>query len=202
MQKVSTVLACLFGYMCLALSVLVSAETLMRKLLNKSLQGADELGGYTLAIGSSLAFCVALLGRNHMRIDLLHYRLPVVAQAVLNWLSAVVIAFFALLLSWTTLGIIRDTIDYHSTAPTPWATPLVYPQSLWYVGLTMFALLASVLALRATYLLFTGDVTRLNLGFQPKAVQEEVAEELGDLAARGGPGIAGPATEEHGLGPR
>jgi TRAP-type mannitol/chloroaromatic compound transport system permease small subunit len=84
MQLVSTILGRIFGYMCLALSVLVSAETIMRKAFDVSLQGADELGGYTLAVTSSLAFSVALIGRNHMRIDLLHFRLPQVVQAVLN----------------------------------------------------------------------------------------------------------------------
>jgi TRAP-type C4-dicarboxylate transport system permease small subunit len=147
--------------MCLALSVLVSAETIMRKAFHLSLQGADELGGYTLAITSSLAFSVALIGRNHMRIDLLHFRLPQVVQAVLNWLATVSIAAFAGLLAWTAYGILGDSIAYHSTAPTPWATPLVYPQSLWYAGLAVFAAVAVVLALRATGYLLQGRVEEL-----------------------------------------
>lgn len=184
MRAVSTILGCIFGYMCLLLSVLVSAETIMRKVFDVSLQGADELGGYTLAIGSSLAFCVALIGRNHMRIDLLHYRLPVRAQAVLNWLAIVSIATFAVLLSWTTLGIITDTLSYRSTAPTPWATPLIYPQSLWCAGLTIFAVVAVVKALQSTGLLVTGRWKRLNTLFNPKASKEELEEELADAAAR------------------
>ncbi len=184
MNTVSKILGCIFGYMCLALSVLVSAETIMRKLFAMSLQGADELGGYILAIGSSLAFCVALIGRNHMRIDILHYRLPQSLQAVLNWLAMLLIAAFAVLLSWTTLGVIKETIEYHSTAPTPWATPLVYPQSLWYAGLTIFAVVAVILAYRATRLLASGRIANLNESFQPKAASEELEEELEDAAQR------------------
>jgi len=164
--------------MCLALSVLVSAETIMRKAFNVSLQGADELGGYTLAVTSSLAFSVALIGRNHMRIDLLHFRLPKVAQALLNWLAVVSIAAFAGLLAWTAYDIVADSVDYHSTAPTPWATPLVYPQSLWYAGLAIFAAVSAVLAVRATVYLFRGRVEDLNVAFSPKAATEEVDEEL------------------------
>ena len=184
MNSVSRILGCLFGYMCLALSVLVSAETIMRKVFAMSLQGADELGGYTLAIGSSLAFCVALIGRNHMRIDILHYRLPRSVQGFLNWFAMIVIALFAGLLSWTTFGIIRDTIDYRSTAPTPWATPLVYPQGLWYAGLTIFAIVAAILAVRATRLFFSGRIDELNEAFQPKAAKEELEEELANAAQR------------------
>jgi len=178
MPALSALLGRIFGYMCLALSVLVSAETIMRKAFNVSLQGADELGGYTLAVTSSLAFSVALIGRNHMRIDLLHFRLPKVAQALLNWLAVVSIAAFAGLLAWTAYDIVADSVDYHSTAPTPWATPLVYPQSLWYAGLAIFAAVSAVLAVRATVYLFKGRVEDLNVAFSPKAATEEVDEEL------------------------
>lgn len=180
----SKVLGCVFGYMCLSLSILVGAETILRKVFNVSIQGADELGGYTLAIGSSLAFSVALVGRSHMRIDILHFRMPVKVQGVLNWLAIVLVGLFGLLLAWTTSGIIRDTIEYHSTAPTPWATPLVYPQSAWYAGLMIFAALAVVLAARATKLLVSGRFAELNHDYQPKAAKEELEKELEDVAAR------------------
>ena len=156
----------------------------MRKLLAMSLQGADELGGYVLAVGSCLAFCVALIGRNHMRIDILHYRFPPRVQAILNWVASLSLASFAVLLAWTAFGILRDTISYHSTAPTPWATPLVYPQSFWYAGLLAFALVGVFLALRATKLLVQNRLGELLEEFQPKATQEELKEELADAARR------------------
>ena len=184
LNVLSKILGCVFGYMCLALSVLVSAETVMRKVFDVSIQGADELGGYTLAIGSSLAFSVALVGRNHMRIDILHFRMPGMVQGVLNWLAIVLLGLFGLLLAWTTSGIIRDTIAYRSTAPTPWATPLVYPQGAWYVGLAIFAALGVILAARATKLLVSGRFAELNHDFQPKAAKEELEKELEDVAAR------------------
>lgn len=184
MNTVSKTLGCVFGYLCLGLSVLVSAETIMRKLFATSLQGADEIGGYVLAIGSSLAFCVALIGRNHMRIDLLHYRLPLPIQGALNWLSMMLLAAFALLLSWTTMGIVQDTLEYHSTAPTPWATPMIYPQGIWYVCLTIFAVVAVIYAVRASRLFFAGRIDELNEAFQPKAAREELQEELEDAARR------------------
>jgi len=184
MEVVSRVLGCVFGYLCIGLSLFVSLEVFMRKLLAMSLQGADELGGYVLAVGSCLAFCVALIGRNHMRIDILHYRFPPRVQAILNWLASLSLASFAVLLAWTAFGILRDTISYHSTAPTPWATPLVYPQSFWYAGLLVFALVGVFLALRATKLLVQNRLGELQEEFQPKATQEELKEELEDAARR------------------
>ena len=119
-----------------------------------------------------------------MRIDILHYRMPAKAQALLNWLSAVTMALFGITLTWTAYGIVRDTAEYHSTAPTPWATPLIYPQGAWYVGLLLFMLLAFFLALRATKLLFTRRMDELRKDFQPKATKEELKEELEDASKR------------------
>jgi len=184
MNRVSNILGCIFGYLCLGLSFLVSLEIFMRKVMSMSLQGADELGGYVLAVGSCLAFCVALVGRNHMRIDILHYRFPAKLQAVLNWLSILTLCLFGILMAWTAWGILRDTIGYHSTAPTPWATPLVYPQGFWYAGLFIFAALSTILAVRATFLLIARRWDSLQEDFQPKAAREELQEELEDAARR------------------
>jgi len=184
MKPVVTITSAVFGWMFLALSVLVALETLSRKLFNFSFQGADELGGYALAVGSSLAFTVALIERAHIRIDLLHEHLPARVQALLNWISIVLLAALGLFLvryGWLAL---RDTIAYGSTAATPWATPLIWPQSAWYASLSVFALVAVWLAVRATRLLIRGEITALNRDFHPKGALEELKDELQDLARR------------------
>lgn len=184
MDAIARAIGILFGLMMTALSLLVAAETVMRKLFNISLQGADELGGYTLAVGSSLAFSVALMRRAHIRIELLHVRMPPGVQAVLNWASITMLALFGLLLAYVCWTILADTLAYHSTAPTPWATPLIYPQGLWYAGLVLFALLALGLAARATILLARGRIARLNRDYGPVEAREELEEELKDLKRR------------------
>ncbi len=184
MARISTILSCLFGYMFLALSFFVTAETILRKTFNVSFQGADELGGYALAVGSSLAFSIALIGRGHIRIDLLHDHLPKNIQAVLNWVSAVLLAMFAILLVKVCYTVVRDTIDYGSVAPTPWATPMIYPQSVWFGALAMFGAIATFYAIRATYLLFTSRIELLNEEFHPKGAMEELSEEMEDLEHR------------------
>ena len=184
MNRLVTFLSCLFGYMFIALSVLVTAETILRKLFNFSFQGADELGGYALAVGSSLAFSIALITRSHIRIDLLHQRLSTKFQALLNWVSIVLLALFGLLLTWVCLKIVVDTLAYKSTAPTPWTTPLIYPQSVWYVTLVIFTVIATGLALRATFLFAARRWGDLNEEFDPKGATEELTEELEDLSRR------------------
>ena len=75
MDRLGTVLSWVFGGLLVGLSAFVAAETVSRKLFNFSFQGADELGGYVLAIGGALSFTVALIERAHIRIDLIHLRL-------------------------------------------------------------------------------------------------------------------------------
>ena len=184
MKRLETILANIFGVIFLVLSVVVTVETIARKVFNFSLQGADELGGYSLAVGSVLAFTLALLGRNHIRVDVFHELFPRGVRAAMNWLSIVLLAAFAVTLVVICAKVLRETVEYGSTAQTPWATPLIYPQSVWYAGLLMFMLAALVFAGRATWLLFTGRLDELNVEFHPKSAKEELTEELEDLAHR------------------
>jgi TRAP-type C4-dicarboxylate transport system permease small subunit len=202
MNRVQRMLAWAFGAIFVALSIVVSIETLARKLLNYSIQGADELGGYALAAGSVIAFSLALIGRNHIRVDVFHERFPKRLQAWLNALSYVLLAAFAVLLAFVAFKVVADTLAYRSTAPTPWQTPLVWPQSVWYVGLVVFALLAVGYASRAVWLLIRGDIDTINRDFQPKSAKEEVKEELEDFAQRGGTRVAMPPSAEFRAGTR
>jgi TRAP-type C4-dicarboxylate transport system permease small subunit len=177
-------LGTLFGLIFVALSCMVAVETIARKLFNFSLQGADELGGYTLAVGATIAFSMALMGRTHIRVDVFHDRLPGWLQTGLNWLSMVSLAAFAGLLAYLAWFVVQDTQTYMSVSQTPWATPLKYPQSVWLVGLILFALVSAGYALRATWLLVHGDVKTMNFEFGPRTTKDEVDEELQDLKAR------------------
>jgi TRAP-type C4-dicarboxylate transport system permease small subunit len=182
--RLENILGILFGTIFMTLVALVTVETIVRKLFNVSLQGVDELGGYALAIGSTISFSLAVLGRNHIRVDVLHQHYPDWLKALMNWLSAFSLAAFAVFLCWVAIQVLLDSVTYGSTAQTPWATPLIYPQSLWYAGLVIFGIVSSCFAAWATYLLLTGKQQELILEFQPKSAKEELKEELDDLAQR------------------
>ena len=183
-DRIESFLANVFGGIFLLLSVVVVVETASRKLFNVSLQGADELGGYALAVGSTIAFSLALMGRNHIRVDVFHEKFPRALQAALNWLSIASLAVLGIFIAWVAFKVIADTRQYGSTAQTPWATPLIWPQGVWFAGLVTFALVAFGYAARATVLLLSGRIDTLNHDFHPKSAKEELKEELEDLAVR------------------
>ena len=192
-RKLERLLANLFGVVFLGLSLLVTLETVLRKVFNFSLQGAAELGGYALAVGSAIGFALAITSRSHIRVDVYHERLPPALQAFMNGLSAVSLGALALFLVGVCWRVVTKTVEYGSAAQTPWATPLIYPQSVWYAALVAFAVYAVVHALHACRLYFTGQREALLVEFHPKSAKEELKEELDDLALRSGGELKGQA---------
>lgn len=182
-NSIERCLSLAFGLIFLALSLVVALETIMRKVFNTSLQGADELGGYSLAIGSTLAFSLALLGRTHIRVDVFHEHFPKAMRRILDTLSSVLMTGFAVLMAVLAWYVLEDSRAYQSVAQTPWATPLAYPQTAWFLALAMFALVGVGMTGRAL-LLWVQSSPKLEHEFGPRSTKEEVDEELEDLKAR------------------
>lgn len=184
MMRIGRWLGTLFGLLMLVLSVAVAVETVIRKLFSISLGGVDELSGYAIAVGAPLAFTVTLINRAHIRINILHMRLPERLQAVLNALAAITLGGLALYLFIFTVRTVLDTYAYQSIAQTPWATPLIYPQVLWMITMSIFAVCAILLAVRSIQLTVKGQWKKLNQEYHPVSVEEELESELEDLKQR------------------
>ena len=184
MERFARLTSWLFGSLLVALSLFIAVETAIRKLVGVSLQGADELGGYVLAVGGALAFTVALVERAHVRIDFLYVRLPPAARAALDLLSVLSLAALGLFFARYGWLVVRDTLEYGSTAPTAWATPMIWPQSLWYAALIGFALASLWIAARSVRWLLSGRREALARALAPRALEEELEEELADVTRR------------------
>jgi TRAP-type C4-dicarboxylate transport system permease small subunit len=185
MKRLEALAATLFGVAFLALAAAVTAEVIMRKVFNRSLQGVDELGGYILAIAGALSFAVALGARAHIRIDIVHDRLPRLLRVGLNLLAAtaIVVCGAALLrMAWFAFD---ESAALGATAQTPWATPLQYPQGLWTAALATFLALGLAGLLRIGLLLARGDLHHVDHWYGPRTPREELEEELADAKARG-----------------
>lgn len=184
MKTYSRLCAVVFGLMMTALCVVISIETVMRKLFNHSLAGVDELSGYAIAIGAPLCFTIAAVEQSHIRINLLHMRMPRAVKATMNLLAALTLAALSLYLVTFTFRTVVETQMFGSVAQTPWMTPLIWPQAAWLVGMTIFSISTLVLAARAIILAVRKDTNALLSEFGPDAVENELAAELSDLEAR------------------
>ena len=184
MERYSRILGIVFGVMMISLSLAITAETLLRKFLSYSLGGIDELGGYAIAIAAPLSFTVALIGRSHIRINQLTQYFPSKAQAVLDVAAVLSMLLLAGFFFWFTVQTVIETQTYRSIAQTPWATPLIWPQSIWLITSLTFPIAGIILALRAIKLLARGDWRSIRREFGTISPEEELQAELDDLKRR------------------
>ncbi len=172
------------GWWLIALSFISCFEMVSRKLFSFSLQGVDEIGGYTLAIAAAVGFSYTLITRGHTRIDFLVGKLPPVARSVFNVLAMVTLAgmaVFAVLRGWTVLS---ESIEFQSHSTTPLQTPMWIPQSVWLAGWALFMLTAVWMALHALWLFTRGAHDTVNTLYGPQTLDEEIESEAGEVLAQ------------------
>jgi len=157
---------------------LVAFEILARKLFQFSLQGADELTGYALAISSAWGFAYALFTRSHIRVDALYVMLPARVQAVLDLVSLTAFGALVGMISWRGWQVVQETIRLDAHSSSPLRTPLIVPQGLWFLGLVFF-LICIVILLCVTLRAFArGDLAEVRRLAGAPSVQDGAAEEM------------------------
>jgi TRAP-type C4-dicarboxylate transport system permease small subunit len=185
MKRLEMLAATIFGFAFLGLAAAVTVETIMRKVFNRSLQGVDELGGYVLAIAGAMSLTVALVARAHIRIDIVHDRLPAGLRAILNVLASLSILSCAAALLRMAWFAFDESAALGATAQTPWATPLEYPQALWMLALAPFLIVCAIEVAQIVVLLAQWKTRAIDRTYGPRTAQEELQDELDDLKARG-----------------
>jgi len=172
------------GWWLLVIVALTCVEIVGRKLFGFSLQGVDEIGGYTLGVTASLALSWAMVHRGHTRVDFLLTRLPPIVQAVCNVVAMVSLAALVGYAFLRGITVLSESIEFQSHSTTPLQMPLWVPQSGWLTGWGLFAATCLVLAVHALVLLVR-DRARLNELYGPLTVDEEIEAELGENAGDG-----------------
>ena len=109
----------------------------MRKFLDRSIGGADELAGYALAIGTAWGLAATLIDRAHIRINSLYVMFPQNLRACSGPFRP---RFFWSLLctvAWHGSGV-SAILDVGLAQPVRAGNPTVIPQAIWIVGLLAF----------------------------------------------------------------
>jgi TRAP-type mannitol/chloroaromatic compound transport system permease small subunit len=166
------------GILVLGAALLVGVDVLLRRFFNTSVGGADEISGYTLAIGSAWAFGATLLDRAHVRIDSLYSRFPRRVRLTLDFLALIVFTAFLALVTWYAYAVLAETITVGARSMSPLATPLVIPQTLWVLGLLSVVLIGVLLLLASLAAVLRGQATFASRLIGSRSVTEELEEEL------------------------
>lgn len=172
------------GALVLLAAVLIGVDVLMRKFLNRSIGGADELAGYALAIGTAWGLGATLLDRAHIRIDSLYVLFPQKLRLVLDVVAiALLVGFFALT-AWHGLGVVSQSWTSESRSQSALETPTVIPQALWIAGLAVFVVIGVLLLIQALRLAVAGDLRGVAQLISTRSAEEEVEDEIRDLKDR------------------
>jgi len=161
-RGLSRLAARVIGFALLAVVIFIGVEILLRKLAGHSLSGVHEYSGYVLAVLSAWGISHTLLERAHIRIDVVHGRLPPLSQHALNIVSLLALNLVAWMIALNAYPVLAKSLANGSTANTPLATPLWIPQLLWAAGYCWFAFTTSVMGLRVLVALFQRDTATLD----------------------------------------
>ncbi len=166
------------GTLLIAAAFIIGIDVVIRKLFSWTIGGADELSGYALAIGSAWSFAFALTERAHVRIDSLYATLPARHCALLDILGLTIFMLFFAMVTYYGYGVLWNTIEFDAHSMSPIATPLIYPQSLWVIGLTLFVVIALLLLIRAVIAFVSGDIATVARLIGSRTVNQEIQQEL------------------------
>ena len=154
-RRANAVVALAVGVLLAATALFILVDITLRQ-LGRSLGGSDEIAGYVMAITASWGLGYALVELAHVRIDLVHRRLPGAGRALLDVIAIAALALTVALVAFQCWPVLGKSLSRGSRANTPLETPLWIPQSLWFGGWIWFAATALVLLAAAVGLLVQG----------------------------------------------
>ncbi len=172
------------GALVLLAAVLIGIDVLMRKFLNRSIGGADELAGYALAIGTVWGLGAALLDRAHIRINSLYVLFPQKLRLALDLVALVLLVGFFALIAWHGLAVVAQSWASGSRSQSALETPTVIPQLIWIAGLAAFVGIGVLLLLDALRIIASGDLRQAAALISTRSAEEEVEDEIRDLKDR------------------
>lgn len=161
----------------------VALEVVLRKAFGVTLGSIDELLGYALAFAGAWGLSYALVTKAHIRIDVIYERLPERWQASLDLLNLACLIVSFGVLAWFGWRMTAGSYSFGSRSMTTMQTPLVFPQSVWILGISFFLCVALLLLLRAMRALLSGNVALARSIAGPLSASEEVRESMAEAAA-------------------
>ena len=156
---------------------LVTAEVFLRKLLNVSIGGADEIAGYAFGVATALALSYALFERAHIRVDALMSAIPKALHGIINLFGMIMLIGFAAVVVYNVWSMVGDTLANGSRSITPMRVPLALPQIPWLLGWLFFVFSGVLLCLVALKRMIAGDIDGTQDLIGVKSLDEQIEDE-------------------------
>ena len=193
--SIASVMNYVAGWTFIACAVFITADVLLRNFAGFSSSATTEITGYMLAFGIGWGLAHTLAMRAHIRVDVLVNRLPIRWRQFLHAFALAILTGLACFFTWVSWALVQESILFNARDTSALAIPLVVPQGLWAIGITMLAVMAVTLLLEVLCRLAAGDAAGIDELLGPRGYEEETEETLEAV------GIARPAQVPGSLAP-
>src|SRR5262249_42163647 len=166
------------GWLFVVCALFVSFDLLAREFFSISSRATVELTGYMLAFGIAWGLCDALTTRAHIRVDVLVTRMPLRLRAFMHALALAFLAVLAFFFVWRGWAVVYDSWEFGAHDSSALTIPLVVPQALWAVGITVFFALTVLMLAEVVILLTLGRRAEVDRMLGPRTLVEEAEEAL------------------------
>jgi TRAP-type mannitol/chloroaromatic compound transport system permease small subunit len=106
----------------------------------------DEISGYMLVLAATWGFAYTLHADAHVRIDVLLPYMPRWLRTSVDFLTMILTAFLSWIFSWKIWLLVVDSLQTSIKSSTYLLTPLWVPQGILWIGFTLLALTAIIMA--------------------------------------------------------
>jgi TRAP-type C4-dicarboxylate transport system permease small subunit len=182
MRRAASALAAFMNYVAgwnyILCAAFITIDVLCRNFGGFSSSATTEITSYMLAFGIAWGMAHALATRSHIRVDVLVNRLPIGLRQYLHAFALLLLTALSLFIAWCAWGLVGESILFNAKDTSALSIPLVIPQGLWAIGITMLAVFAVVLLLEVVCLLATGNAAAVDKLLGPRGYQEETQEAL------------------------
>lgn len=158
-------------------AAMTTVDVVLRKTLNWSFGGADEIAGYIFAGSTAFALAFTMLNRANVRIDALYLVFPRRIRLFLDIFGFTMLGGFLTLITLRAHSVWWGSVENSSVSITPLVTPLAVPQGIWFAGLCFSVLIFALLALRVVVAVITQQWMKVSELIGARSLDEEIEEE-------------------------
>ncbi|WP_421842391.1 TRAP transporter small permease [Marinobacter algicola] len=168
LQRFSVVASWLGGVIVLASAIAISFDVLTRNMLGKTYLQSFELSQYGFAIAVAFGLSAGVVGRDHIRIDVLANVIPKNVRRILHFISIISLVIISALLAYFAVELTIDSYNRGARSPTSLRLYTWIPQAVWALGLCIFAMVSVWTLIKSVRCLVRKDYKSCDslIGFQ------------------------------------
>lgn len=178
LERAGRVMNSVAGWLFVVCAFFVTFDVVGRKFFGVTSQGTTEITGYMLAFGIAWGLAHGLGTRSHIRVDMLVNRMPLGLRATMHVLALAFLAVMSFFFVWRGWAVVLESWEFNAKDTSALSVPLIVPQGLWAVGLTMFFALTVVMLAEVVVLLALRRTQTIDRLLGSRTLAEETKEAL------------------------